>query len=70
MEKHGKINPDMNWLRLETLIRNALKAYKNDSNLSAHAALRSISDILGDETGRGYELVTFRTPKNKERIQP
>jgi hypothetical protein len=53
----------IDWLRLETLIRDALREYDDYRTLhgsptleSAMNALRAISDAVGSETGRGYPL--------------
>lgn len=53
----GKVD----WLKLEDRIRNELRIYKinkssNDSFPAAEIALTGIDDILGEETGRGWEL--------------
>lgn len=53
---------DMDWLRLESRIREVLRNFRehaadvaNPGNL-AWEYVHRISDILGEETGRGYEL--------------
>lgn len=55
----------MQWLRLETRIREALDGYERDLLASpllledaatARAALFLIAEIIGEETGRGYPL--------------
>ena len=47
---------EVNWLRLEDKIRKALEEY-NKGTVGARGTLIDISDTLGDETGRGYEIV-------------
>jgi|GEM_PF-3286479 len=50
---------EVNWLRLEQRIRKALQNLKEDRELhldDAIETLSTISAILGEETGRGYEL--------------
>lgn len=50
----------MDWLRMETRIRNVLRAVRDardSGNLFSDGpmkALYAISDVLGEETGRGY----------------
>lgn len=54
----------MNWLQMETRLRDVLcdvmlKESKPETKLSQlglKRALQEISDIIGEETGRGYQL--------------
>ena len=52
----------MNWLRMENRIRNVLETAQsystNDAATQNDLALLlvAISDIVGEETGRGYEI--------------
>lgn len=55
----------MDWLRLETRIREALDGYEKDiltfpelidSASTARSALYLIAEIIGQETGRGYPM--------------
>ena len=45
----------INWLELEDRIRRILKRYR-DQELDPYEALYAIDAILGEETGRGWEL--------------
>jgi hypothetical protein len=55
---------EINWLRIERLIRQELRTIVSDtseqsadvSGVMARSALHRIDLILGDETGRGYEI--------------
>lgn len=52
-----KSSGDMDWLRLESRIRAELRTLATHSDTRDHALiLQRISDIMGEETGRGYEL--------------
>lgn len=47
----------MNWLRLETRIRQCLRTATRHTDTKDLALIVSeISNILGEETGRGYEI--------------
>lgn len=45
----------MDWLRLEQRIRQILRQC-NSCSISFHEAIFMIDDIIGEETGRGYEI--------------
>lgn len=47
----------MDWLQLESRLRDVLRtAAKHEDKKDLGLFLQEISDILGRETGRGYEL--------------
>lgn len=45
----------IDWLKVENGIRAELRRFR-DERADPRAVLAEIDDILGDETGRGYEL--------------
>lgn len=65
MKTKTRTNAKINWLRMETRIREMIESYaknvlaKQDPEKAAYAALHLISEIIGDETGRGYPAEDF-----------
>lgn len=61
----------MDWLKMESRLRQVLRAYaqvEKPTLLDARRALHALSDVLGEETGRGFELIASATLE-KERVK-
>lgn len=61
----------MDWLKLESRLRQVLRTYaqvEKPDLFQAQQALHTISDILGEETGRGFELIRSSTLE-QERVK-
>lgn len=52
------------WLRIEDRIRNHLQDYTREL-VSAEDTVRKIDSVLGEETGRGWELPDPNAPKQE-----
>lgn len=51
----GEVNKGkMDWLKLESRIRNVLYDFYVKGNLTAKETVDRIDDIVGEETGRGF----------------
>lgn len=59
------------WLRMEARLRAILRHFNGDLN-DGTDALYMVSDVLGEETGRGFELteLTSETTTEYERLYP